>query len=58
MLSKISVTTTSTSGILNVTAKGSDPTEAVKIATGVSAALKDFVEKHKELYELVREGLL
>jgi capsular exopolysaccharide synthesis family protein len=43
ILSKIHVTTTDTSGILNVTAKGSDPTEAVKIARGVSAALKDFV---------------
>jgi capsular exopolysaccharide synthesis family protein len=43
VLSKINVSTTNTSGILNVTAKGSDPAEAVKIARGVSAALKDFV---------------
>jgi succinoglycan biosynthesis transport protein ExoP len=40
---QIHVTTTSTTGILNVTGTGKDPTEAVKIARGVSAGLADFV---------------
>jgi succinoglycan biosynthesis transport protein ExoP len=41
--SQVDVSTTATTGILKVSATGSDPAQAVAIATGVSAALKDFV---------------
>jgi succinoglycan biosynthesis transport protein ExoP len=41
--SDIHVTTTSTTGILEVRADGRSPSEAVKIATGTSNALKTFI---------------
>ncbi|MDQ1466395.1 MAG: hypothetical protein QOH10_810 [Actinomycetota bacterium] len=47
VLSDIRVSTTATTGILNVTAHGRDIDEAVKIADGVSFALSDFVTKQQ-----------
>jgi succinoglycan biosynthesis transport protein ExoP len=43
VLSQIKVTTTDTTGILQVRTTGSSTLQAIQIANGVSAALKDFV---------------
>ena len=47
VLSNISVSTTDTTGILELNATGSSTDEAVKIATGVSHALDDFVTRQQ-----------
>ncbi|HEY5015006.1 MAG TPA: P-loop NTPase [Acidimicrobiia bacterium] len=46
--SQVDVSTTATTGILKVSATGSDPAQAIAIATGVSAALKDFVAAQQD----------